>query len=114
MYWKQTADVRWEGMYSDEFSLKNGVKQGAVLSPILFCYYMNDLFNILRKNKVGCQMGSEFSGCFGYADNLLLMVTLNEKYAKDHNITFSTDPSPKKSKTKGIVFTNKLVLCNNE
>ena len=32
------------------------------------------------------------------------MLKLAEDYAKSHNIAFSTDPNPKKSKTKGIIF----------
>ena len=50
-----------------------------------------------------------------YADDLLLlapsrdalqdMLSLSEKYASEQNISFSTDPNPEKSKTKGMVFT---------
>jgi hypothetical protein len=31
MYRKQTADVRWKSLYSKEFTIRNGVRQGAVL-----------------------------------------------------------------------------------
>ena len=37
MYEKQKANVRWNNVLSETFSANNGVKQGAVLSPILFC-----------------------------------------------------------------------------
>ena len=43
MYRKQTADVRWKSKFSYEFNIRNGVRQGAVLSPLLFCFYMNNL-----------------------------------------------------------------------
>ena len=43
MYMSQSAKVRWEGEESDAFKIMNGVKQGAVLSAILFCVYINDL-----------------------------------------------------------------------
>ena len=33
------------------------------------------------------------------------MLDIADKYVSDHNISFSTDPEPKKSKTKGIIFT---------
>ena len=44
-----------------------------------------------------------------------------EKYSNEHNVKFSTDPEPAKSKTKGIIFrrkpcneeTYKLNLCGN-
>ena len=51
LYKKQTADVRWKNKYSFEFSVRNGVRQGAVLSPILFCFYMNNLFKLLRDSR---------------------------------------------------------------
>ena len=39
MYRTQSAKVRWNGELSDAFSISNGVKQGAVLSAVLFCIY---------------------------------------------------------------------------
>ena len=35
------------------------------------------------------------------------MLKITEEYALDHKIGFSTHPNPEKSKTKGIVFSNK-------
>ena len=52
MYKKQVANVRWNSSLSQSFPLSNGVKQGAVLSAILFCVYVNDLYKLLRKNKI--------------------------------------------------------------
>ena len=48
------------------------VKQGGVLSPVLFPVYINDLFEILENDGVGCQIGSHFVGCIGYASYELL------------------------------------------
>ena len=130
MYKMQTAKVFWNGSFSDEFSLKNGVKQGAVLSAILYCVYMNGLFQLMRKRKTGCWVENNFLGMIGYADdNFLLSPTLDglqemlktcEDYAMEHNLKFSTDPSPQKSKTKCIAYLKserelrKLKLCEND
>ena len=61
LYQKQTLDVRWNSKFSKEFPMSNGTKQGAVLSPILFCFYMNDLFIELRENRSGCYIGDYYS-----------------------------------------------------
>ena len=78
---------------------------------------MNNLFLKLRQSRSGCKIGPYYAGGHGYADDLLLlcpsrsglqeMVDIAATYAKDHNIKFSTDPLPKKSKTKGIIFSQK-------
>ena len=43
--------MRLNGQFSDEFSIKAGVHQGAVLSPLLFIIIMEALS---RKFRVGC------------------------------------------------------------
>ena len=117
IYRKQTAKVEWRGMYSKEFSIRNGVRQGAVISPLFFSYYMDSLFDILVKSGSGCHIDTYYAGCFGYADDLLLicpsrkglqdMLDLAEIYVSKHNISFSTNPDLAKSKTKAIIFTRK-------
>ena len=41
MYTDQHVRVLWNGIYSCSFSVMNGVKQGAIISPILFCVYLD-------------------------------------------------------------------------
>ena len=40
MYTRQSLRVKWGNTVSSEFTVSNGVKQGGVLSPILFDIYM--------------------------------------------------------------------------
>ena len=105
------------------------MRQGAVLSAIFYCIYMNDLFQILRRSKLGCWINGDFFGILGYSDdNFLLapslhalqqMLTICENYAKLHDLQFSTDPDPRKCKTKCLAFLKKkkdlpsLLLCGN-
>lgn len=51
----------------------NGVKQGGVISPILFCLYMDELLARLRKAGVGCYVSCWFVGALAYADDLVLL-----------------------------------------
>ena len=62
VYKLQIANVKWNGEISTSFKISNGVKQGAVLSSILYCVYMNDLFTLLKKKKYGCSGGFQILG----------------------------------------------------
>ena len=114
IYTFQYANVRWNGIISSIFSLCNGVRQGAILSGILYCFYVNNIFNILRRKNDGCWVNNNFHGLFGYSDdNWVLAPSLDslremmksvEEYCNDHNFKFSTDLNLKKCKTKFIAF----------
>jgi len=58
---------------TDYFTALNGVKQGAVLSPMLYCVYVDDLLLILSKVGVDCFIGLHFVGALAYADDLVLL-----------------------------------------
>ena len=114
MYRAQSAKVRWNGDLSEAFSISNGVKQGAVLSAVLFCIYINDLIQELRKSREGCWVNGGYVGIIVYADDIALlspsmdglqnMIDRCEQYARLHNLTFSTHENPAKSKTKCMSF----------
>ena len=48
LYTGNQVRILWAGLASDYFTASNGVKQGAVISPILFCIYIDDLLNRLQ------------------------------------------------------------------
>ena len=114
MYTSQSCHVTWNGIRSDDFSISNGVRQGAVLSPSLFNVYIDDLYEILKKTGFGCKIQGVYFGCFGYADDLALLAPSREAlqalinecsvYFREHGITISTHPDIKKTKTKILVF----------
>ena len=56
-YCNQSICIRWESVLSEFFPVNNGVRQGGILSPLLFNMYMNDLSICLRKLLVGCCCG---------------------------------------------------------
>jgi len=53
-YTKNFVRVSWCGLFSEYFLATNGVKQGGVLSPVLFCVYIDDLLVRLSNANVGC------------------------------------------------------------
>ena len=64
-YKLQKANVKWNQEFSRFFDITNGVKQGAILSAVLYCIYTNDLYQELRRSKVGCTIGHAYVGCLG-------------------------------------------------
>ena len=72
-YCNQRMRVRWNSSNSREFLLSNGVKQGGVLSPLLFSVYLDDLLCELRQANVGCHMNGYFVGAVIYADDITLL-----------------------------------------
>ena len=69
IYINQFANVKWNNVYSDMFTLRNGVRQGGVLSAILYCIYVNGLFTELRQSGYGCLLNGNYPGIFGYPDD---------------------------------------------
>ena len=54
IYVNQLANVRWNGEYSANFTVKNGCGQGKVLAAIAYCMYCEELFAILKRKHSGC------------------------------------------------------------
>ena len=85
---------------SELFSVQNGVRQGAVLSPLLFSLYVNELIQKLRETGMGCWVGSSFMGIIAYADDLIIlaprrdtlqkMISISDMFMREHRILFST------------------------
>lgn len=72
-YTKQMLRVRWGKYVSTNFDVSNGVKQGGVLSPVLFTVYIDELLTRLKVSGVGCHIGNCFMGALGYADDITLL-----------------------------------------
>ena len=73
MYVNQKCYVKWANELSEPFTVANGVKQGAVISPLLFSIYIDNLFKELKQLGLECHVGPTFAGAFGYADDVVLI-----------------------------------------
>ena len=129
MYVNQFSNVRWNSEISASFVVSNGVGQGKILAGFGYCFYCFDLFEQLKLSGYGCKINGVYAGIFGYSDDDILlspsisglqgMLQIAESFALNHGLKFSTDPDPKKSKTKCIAWMNsprplpKMKLCGN-
>ena len=60
-------------MISEPFQAKQGVRQGGVLSTILYTVYINDLLEQLTEEGAGTYIGEVFAGAPTCADDVLMM-----------------------------------------
>ena len=62
--------INWNAAISCSFDISNGVKEGGVLSPVLFNVYLDELILLLREKGVWCHINGMFVGAFCYADDI--------------------------------------------
>ena len=72
MYVNQGMQIKWN-MISEKYGIANDVKQGGVLSPILFGIYMDNFIKRLKDSNIGCKIGDNYVRVFCYADDLTLI-----------------------------------------
>ena len=51
------------------------MRQGEVLSPIVFTVYLDDLLLGLKSLNIGCHWSGHFVGAFCYADDVALLAS---------------------------------------
>ena len=103
LYTVNEVRVLWSGYCSVYFVASNGVKQGGVLSPILFCIYIDNLLIELSSSGVGCYIGSNFTGALAYADDIVLitptpsamrrMLSVCSNFATSYDVLFNAEKS---------------------
>ena len=109
MYINQKLRVKWGDTFSEYFTVSNGVKQGGVISPMLYCLYIDDLIEELKASNVGCYMGAVYAGIDLYDLTLLapsvqalrIMLAICLNYASRFDIK-SND------KSQLIIFRSKM------
>lgn len=71
--------LNWGSLLSYPFSIRAGVRQGGIRSPVLFAVYVNVLISHLKCANIGCKLSNTYCGCLLYADDIILLAhTLND------------------------------------
>jgi hypothetical protein len=74
LYYNQTACVKVDQEVSAKVSIKRGVRQGCVMSPMLFNAYTEPVFEIaLNNRREGVKIGGEIINNIRYADDTAIM-----------------------------------------
>ena len=98
-YFAQKYYVKWGHSVSSSFSVSNGIRQGGLLSPLLYNVYTDDLSRRLKTAKIGCHIAGECLNHISYADDMALlapsikalqaMVELCIIFAEEHDIIYN-------------------------
>ena len=118
LYWRQRAVVRIEGEYTNDTEICRGVRQGCILSPILFNIYSESIFEeALNERTEGIVINGQVINNIRYADDSVLLATNLFDLQKLLNKVYETSKSYglniNKSKTRYMIVSKKPILNTN-
>jgi retron-type reverse transcriptase len=98
-YANSSGKVKINGELSTDFKISDGVKQGGILSPFLFNFYINDLLEECIKANIEAKLGPFNVSIICYCDDITLisssihdmnrLLRIRGDYAKDWKLEFS-------------------------
>ena len=104
-YWyrNQRIYIKWGDNTSNSFPVSNGIRQGGILSPLLFNIYTNPMIVKLNQIKSGYCLNGKIINNLCYADDtalfspslrgLQLLINCCEEFAGHNFITYNIDKS---------------------
>ena len=69
-YKKSSCSVAWNNATSASFPICQGVRQGAILSPLLYSIFVDEFLDLLFTSGLGVRVNSIYIGAPMYADDL--------------------------------------------
>ena len=78
----QKARVLWNGEKGQYFYIEKGVRQGGILSPMLFKLYIDHILKEILEMNIGCKLGLLRVNIIAYADDIVLLANNKENLSK--------------------------------
>ena len=88
-----------------EMTLENGLKQGSILSPLLFIISMDEVLTELQRTGTGFPVGNTTIPCIAYVDDLQLIAM------SEHELQVQCHTLLNISHTTGLVVNSKKTFC---
>ena len=113
MYRTVQSSVLVDGEQTEMFELNTGVRQGCVMSPVLFSFFINGLAKEINKRTKGICVGDRKVRLLMYADDIVLMSETKRDLQNilDVVTTYSKKwrfrLNPKKGKSEVMIFGRK-------
>ena len=122
MYKQSQACIKHQGGISKSFKCDIGVRQGDVLSPLLFNIYVSDMPDFVGVTQDSPRMGEISISCLMYADDMVLMSSsesdlqarLNrlEQYCRKWHLNINEKKTKVMVVTKGRKPSCQIYVCN--
>ena len=103
LYHNVKCNVRFGDIVTDFFDIDEGVKQGCVLSPVLFCIYINEFSKMLQAQDIGVHIFNTKISSLFWADDVVLiadserdlerMLSIAGDFSKDWKLDFNYEKS---------------------
>jgi hypothetical protein len=123
MYTNVKSKVLFQGVETDFFSVDEGVKQGCVLSPIIFCIYINELAKMIKNKNLGVSIFGKQIGCLFWADDVVLigdndndlkqLLDTASDFSNKWKLSFNYDKSNVLITSQRVNVHRKWQLCNS-
>ena len=81
-----SCSVTWNNTISTSFPIYQGVRQGAILSPLLYSIFVDKLLNLFTTSGLGVTIDTIHCGAIMYMDDLTLVADSPEELQAMLNI----------------------------
>jgi len=117
LYWHQQAAVRWDNEVSRYVNIKRGIRQGCVISPILFNLYSEFMITEALENETGIKFNGNNITNLRYADDAVLVADTKKKLQRmldrlgETCKVYGMEMNVKKTKVMVVCKTGKMKCC---